>query len=183
MAQRKETRQFKLIEKLQKAAPLLDPAGISAAMSLAQWFSTRGELTKKQEAFAIALICRARGERGQRRKNKMVPHFLYAISDGMAVKLGFSRDPKARLRSMQTGQAGHLRLLWELLAGDSPAKAMRAERQLHRFCRAFRKRGEWFDLGCMDLVRRFEVRPSHSERRRAKEAAELEILSEARNRI
>jgi hypothetical protein len=163
-----EKRQWKVAEKLHKAMPLLDAEAVTKALSLIKWHSEHGTWSQKQEAFALALAYKAKGERTRRRIAKNVPHYLYAISDGSAVKLGFSRRPKERLRSMQTGQSAHLKLLWELLAGDSPAKAMRAERQLHRFCRAHRKRGEWFSLDCMDMVRLFEVKESKNERRRAR---------------
>lgn len=54
------------------------------------------------------------------------------------VKIGFSKDPRSRLATLQTGSAGQLRLI-----ATAPATPDQ-ERELHRLLNSSRERGEWF---------------------------------------
>lgn len=178
-----EQRQWDIVGELQRTVGIMGPEAAKKALSLIEWHSKHGSLTKKQEAFAKALAMQARGEKAKRKKRKDCAHYLYAISDGCAVKLGYSHNVESRLKDMQTGQSANLRILWKLKVGASRAEAVVQERKLHRFCKRYRVRGEWFRLGCMDKVREFSV----NERRRARieeqQAQELEIVAEAIARI
>ncbi len=66
--------------------------------------------------------------------------YVYFIRDaGQArVKIGYSTDPEARLRSLQTGSSGKLQIAG-LIVGS-----MTVESLLHRDLAAFAVRGEWF---------------------------------------
>lgn len=67
---------------------------------------------------------------------------LYVMQiHGMApVKVGVSKNPEERRKSIQTGAPTPVRLLWEA-SGGYPL-----ERALHRRFAEYRTKGEWFDL-------------------------------------
>jgi hypothetical protein len=149
------------------------------ASSLLAYYKELGELTHKQKEFAAQIVrqCRATG------KSAKVAHYsLYAIDDGVNVKLGYAKSPKTRLRGLQTAQATKLELVWTLPLGTNRTQAAKAERQLHRFCQRHHKRGEWFSRDCMTIVRQFEIRRK-TESQHQEEMNELEIVNEARQRI
>jgi hypothetical protein len=68
------------------------------------------------------------------------PLWMYAIQAGHfgAVKLGITRDPRDRLRELQTSNAEPLRLVaaWRSFREE--------ERQIHEEFADLRLRGEWF---------------------------------------
>ena len=66
-------------------------------------------------------------------------YFIAARELGM-VKIGFSRDPVARLKQMQTGNSALL-TIETVINGN-----MREERAIHRLFLRHRIRGEWFAL-------------------------------------
>lgn len=149
------------------------------AQGLLGWYSDHGELTVKQRIFAMNMV-------GQYRKvgvkANLKPYYLYAIDDGSFVKLGYSHDPQVRRRTMQTGQANALNLVWKLKVGMNKAIAIKAEKQLHRFCRKYKKRGEWFYRECMVVVQQFELKAKMKERSEEEEV-ELAIVSAANERV
>lgn len=57
------------------------------------------------------------------------------------VKIGVSKDPERRLRSLRTGSPVALRLLWKKPGAED------LEEALHAYFSAYRVRGEWFDFG------------------------------------
>ena len=69
--------------------------------------------------------------------------YVYAIreKDTGNVKLGISRDPHARLKQLQTGNASPL----ELVAYRKAENRFADERTLHTDASKYRIRGEWFD--------------------------------------
>jgi hypothetical protein len=69
---------------------------------------------------------------------------LYVIRAGKGAlfKIGISTDPKARLRTLQTGSASELNLIRSV--GCSSADF---ESNAHRILARWRSHGEWFDLG------------------------------------
>lgn len=72
--------------------------------------------------------------------------YLYAIKDlhtGL-IKLGYSTDPRSRLRELQTGSSSPLHLLY--YESCEPGRAALLERQLHKDLNHLRVRGEWFRL-------------------------------------
>jgi len=187
-----EKSQWMLVEKLQSTMPQMDEYAMAKASNLIGWHSEHGYLTQKQQGFARILLTRTKEKRTQKANHRGNEHYLYAISDGVAIKLGFSRSPSKRLKDMQTGHPMKLQLLWMLGVGESPAKARKAERKLHRYCRKFRKRGEWFELACAPVVEKFEIREKEHRQRVKQDAAqkqidnenqEREILAAARERI
>jgi hypothetical protein len=80
------------------------------------------------------------------------PHFIYVIAESEAgpCKLGISNDPSKRVRQLQTGHVGQLRL-WHAEPAEA-AKVKSLERLLHRDLRHHRVRGEWFNLSVRDAT-------------------------------
>jgi hypothetical protein len=150
------------------------------AQGLLGWYRQMGSFTFKQSAFAAKIIQQCK--RQLAKKPKLKKYSLYAIDDGVNIKLGYSSKPKKRLGEMQVGHPTKLELVWELFVGEVEVLAQKAERQLHRFCRAHHKRGEWFHRDCMVLVRQFELKRQIDDQRK-EEMAELAIVAAARERI
>lgn len=148
------------------------------AKSLIDWYYRNGEWTKKQLGFVYILA------KSPEPKKKTGPteYFLYAITDGKYVKLGFSVDPRRRLRDMQTSAPSKLTLLWMYRAGFNRRSAENAERKLHRYCKEFKRRGEWFKSECMERVKKFTL-DRDKQGYRAEEEYELDIVAEANEHI
>lgn len=159
-----------------------DSLTAAKAASLMAWYRTHGKWTSKQWAYVQAMALKNRIKRLNAKVKKPKSYYLYAISDGRYVKLGYSCNPRSRLKAMQTGHPEPLELVWTLEAGDSEAEASVLERKLHRYCDDFQRRSEWFDLGCMDLVRKFVVK-QREDQQREEELQELEIVCAARDYI
>ncbi|WP_454627010.1 GIY-YIG nuclease family protein [Bradyrhizobium cenepequi] len=68
------------------------------------------------------------------------PGYVYFITDGDAIKIGFARNVEKRLRSLQTSHHVPLRLLGAVVAQPEDEKEMHA-RLAHR-----RILGEWFEV-------------------------------------
>jgi hypothetical protein len=171
---------WSLMDRLHKASIRLPERQAHDARSINNYYRLNGFITPRQEAYAHSLINQV--ERAQTpRKTAPNGYSLYAISDGAFVKLGYSKSPKTRMRDMQTGQPTKLEILWELRVAESESLAQKAERKLHRYCKAYRKRGEWFELSCMTIVRQFELRQQIETE--AAEDAEIEIVAAAMERI
>ena len=148
----KYTNDEKLLVELQKlVSKRTDQSGI--AMSLVSWFMVRKEWSLKQKDLARKLINESNlKKKVAKKENKKVK---YSISDGQDVKLGFSSNINKRLKTLQTSQAADLVVLWKYYTGRGRVAALSAERCLHRYCKEFKIRGEWFDSDCMDLVEMF----------------------------
>lgn len=63
------------------------------------------------------------------------------LEPGKLVKVGFSRDPKARLRALQTGHGEVLRIFATTPGGKD------LEAKYHRRWSLRRRQGEWFQIG------------------------------------
>jgi hypothetical protein len=147
------------------------------ASKLYAYYNEVGELSEKQRQFVYVL---SRTKKKTRTADKN--YSLYAISDGRNVKIGFSHNPKARLRELQTGCPAKLSIEWTLDIGGSKSEAMKQEGKLHRFCRKHKLRGEWFKGDCMLLVNQFGIK--HKAIAAAKEQSdELQIVCQASERI
>jgi Meiotically Up-regulated Gene 113 (MUG113) protein len=64
--------------------------------------------------------------------------FVYFARSGNRVKIGISKDPRARLGSLRTGSSTKIRIYY-VTPGD-----IEIERELHRQFAADRLNGEWF---------------------------------------
>lgn len=162
------------------------------ARSLIDWYYEHDELTKKQLSFIHTMITNTRQRKKDKKDKDKGGYKLYAIDDGVNVKLGYASNPQARLKGLQTGNAKKLILLWTYPAGDYEGIARKLERMLHRYCKKYRRRGEWFSKDCLPRVQKFEIKrkiidklrkKKEQERQREIEEEELEILYEANKHI
>ena len=103
-----------------------------------------GALTERQKAqvYKLAAPIRTRHKQIKKRKQKQA-HYVYAISDGAFIKIGFAKDPTKRLNDLQTASPSELKLEATIRC-ERYSKAARLERRIHRKCGQFRVRGEWF---------------------------------------
>lgn len=92
---------------------------------------------------------------------KVGKHYLYAIGDNEVVKVGYSIDPKARLKSLQTGNSRKLRVLWKCYAGSDNKQALGQEKAMHRKIAKFKIKGEWFSSDCMVDVKAWRPRGAY----------------------
>ena len=134
-----------------KAGDFKDPKHNELAFSLLEVYTRKGTLSGEQWHMLKDL--------NQKRSRKKVSTtvYLYAMSAGNEIKIGVSSDPDSRRGDMQTGNAKEIELLWRL--GPVERKeAFKLEKKLHRKCKRFNVRGEWFTQACMDTVFRFELK-------------------------
>jgi hypothetical protein len=124
------------------------------AQSLLTWYLKNKFWTEKQLVLVKGLISRNKNKKVL----KPVKYHLYAIGDGESVKLGISTNIGNRLNSMQTGHPKRLKVLWKFFVGREKAPSYAAERKLHRFCKKYKLRGEWFKGDCMDIVNQFSLK-------------------------
>lgn len=77
----------------------------------------------------------------------MQVYFITAFHERslVQVKIGYSKDPDARLRDLQTGSALKLKL-WGTVPCRSAEHARQVEKLAHRLFHKQRRRGEWFHL-------------------------------------
>lgn len=126
------------------------------AVSLIKWFQINNYFTAAQRTLANQLTY-------VRKKPAVVKkHYLYAISNGQEIKLGMSSNVKARLKSMQTASPAELVVLWSYYIANTPADAIKIEKKLHRACKEFHIRGEWFAMDCIGTVNSFNPNKKHS---------------------
>ena len=124
---------------------------IEKAKSLLAWFKLNGYFTKAQISLAKNLTY----VKKKVQVNKK--HYLYAISNGKEIKLGMSTDITKRLRTLQTSSPSELTLLWKYYIANTPKDAIKIERMLHRACKKFHIRGEWFTMECIETVNSFKL--------------------------
>ena len=74
---------------------------------------------------------------------------IYIIGHDNAFKIGYSNDPNARVKQIQTGNENKIELLWSMERND----AIKLETHLHRCFQKHRKNGEWFDRSNLSIER------------------------------
>lgn len=116
----------------------------------------KGGYSWKVKQFANALI--RKYKRVSTPSRIVKSQFLYAISDGTNIKLGFTGNLKGRLNNLQSANSNNLTLLWKMYIGKCPVKAKDAERKLHKTCKEFKLKGEWYTKFCLRLVQTFSYR-------------------------
>jgi len=126
------------------------------AKSLLKWFYANGFFTAAQQALAKSLTYVKKGAAVVKK------HYLYAISNGEQIKLGMSSNVKKRLSALQTSSPSELVLLWKYYIANTPADAIKIEKRLHRACKEFHIRGEWFTMDCIGTVNLFNPNKKHS---------------------
>ena len=123
------------------------------ANSLITWHFKRNGLSPSQWDYMDVIIKKC--EAMDKPKQIEEKQYLYGISDGSMIKLGMSSNIKKRLTALQTSNPKTLRIKWEYYTGRSSKVARVLERKLHRRCKKYLARGEWFKIECFDLVKTF----------------------------
>ena len=125
------------------------------AVSLIKWYQINNYLTAAQKQLANKLTY-------VKKKPAVVKkHYLYAISNGQQIKLGMSSNVKGRLKALQTSSPSELVILWSYYIANTPAEAIKIEKKLHRACKQFHIRGEWFGMECIGTVNKFNPNQKH----------------------
>ena len=128
---------------LQKAIKFMgNPEDVKKARSLCGWFTAKGFLTSKQKLLASHLL-------GVSNDHKVTgeasaPYFVYVISDGDNIKIGYAKEPRERLKALQTANSSQLKLVRAFQVKGRSA-ALAHEKTLHSKFKKHRLRGEWFD--------------------------------------
>ena len=125
----------------------------AVAHSLIKYHLQRNGLSPSQWDYADAII--KRSEDLDKPKQLEEKQYLYGITDGDMIKLGMSNNIKKRLAGLQTSNPKTLRIKWEYYTGRSSKVARSLEKKLHRRCKKYLARGEWFKIECFDLVKTF----------------------------
>lgn len=149
----------KLLVLLQKIAVSRIDGHNEKARSLIRWYMDNQFWTNPQKD----LVRMITGKNSKKSVKKATPkvakkQYLYAISDGQNVKVGFTSDTKARLAALQTGHPRELTKKWQSFVGYGVGHARDQERALHRYIRAYAVRGEWFEIGCLRAIESFKVK-------------------------
>jgi len=76
--------------------------------------------------------------------------YIYAIGTEHRQKIGFSKDPAARLKQLQTGNAEELQLHGSIEVSESRVKLL--EKFLHKDMSYKRVKGEWFNLTKVEVL-------------------------------
>lgn len=81
----------------------------------------------------------------------MTVSFIYIIGgDAPPYKVGISRDPKRRLKSLQTGHPYPLTL--HSVTETCVSKTKLLETVIHRHLKMYKTNGEWFNVELNDLL-------------------------------
>lgn len=99
------------------------------------------------------------------------PTSVYIIACGDLVKIGVSRDPAARLKSLKTGSPyrPHIAATREF---TTRRRAHDMETRLHRFFARHREHGEWFRVTASQAARAMRTLELHNPRTADKVVAE-----------
>jgi hypothetical protein len=76
--------------------------------------------------------------------------FIYAIGTGTRQKIGFSKDPQARLKQLQTGNAEQLDLHHFIEVPEDRVKLL--ERFLHKDIKYKQIKNEWFGMTSQEVI-------------------------------
>jgi len=122
---------------------------------LGQYIRRSGDLTSRQKAavhkLAAPLRSQSKKVKTDRRRKK---HYVYAISDGAFVKIGLAVNPKKRLGDLQVASPSVLKIE-ATIECSRYSGASKLEKQLHRACRKYHIRGEWFEMDAMCIFDNF----------------------------
>jgi hypothetical protein len=129
------------------------------AQSLIYWYMANKMWTEKQVAYIKTIV---KIDDMEEKKKKAFAdekkHHLYAISDGVYLKLGYSCNIGKRLRALQTSNGKPLELKWKMYTGKGHKPARSAEKKLHRFMKPYHVTGEWYELECIEKLESFSCK-------------------------
>ena len=129
------------------------------ARSMINWFLVHHEWTFNQRQYIKTIITSKYVEKGKKRSPvEGKKHYLYGISDGYMIKLGYTSNIPKRLKDLQTANGRELKVIWKFYTGKGTKAARAAEKHLHRFMKKYHEGGEWYSLDCVDKLNDFKVK-------------------------
>ena len=77
--------------------------------------------------------------------------YIYVIGDtSKPYKIGFTKNPDKRLKSLQTGNPRKLSMLYKEKINENEIKYI--EKQIHKELKRKQISGEWFDISLEDAI-------------------------------
>jgi len=77
--------------------------------------------------------------------------YIYVIGDTTSpYKIGFTKDPDNRLRTLQTGNPKKLQIHYKEMIGENEVKYI--EKQIHKELKRKQVSGEWFNVSLDDAI-------------------------------
>lgn len=124
-----------------------------AAKSLCLYYLRRGELTGPQWNLARSIIKR---EELLFKQEKKKQHYVYVMLVNDTIKIGYSKNPEARRKELQTSNANEV-ICVGLLKTDRQWAAKVVEKQYHKVFKGDRMNGEWFKAAILESVLDYEL--------------------------
>ena len=152
------------------------------AANVVGFFSRNGYIPSNLKKRCEELVELNKGLWRKDTKRIIKRHYLYAISDGEFVKIGYSVNPNDRLRKMQTSNCRKLCLIWDCYVSENDKEAATQEKKLHRAIKKYHVRGEWHKKECMSIVESWVVKTRSANQER-KGVKENQVLDDEFNRI
>ncbi len=157
----KEERKIITLQNAHDKKLLTCEGDIEAAKSLCKQYIVKESLTDPQWRYVNALVYRSKPDVLVSRKVKNVSkYYVYLISSGDFIKIGYSNSPGSRLRELQVGNPRLLSMIGQSVFSDRVG-AKSGEASLHKRYRAYKARGEWFDSSILEDVLDLIKQPAH----------------------
>lgn len=139
-----------LAAKLEAALRTLNKDDKPKAISLIGWFGSKGTFTDKQRGLGKAILSRKR--KASQKVKKEDPYWVYVMSDGEFLKIGYSKNPQKRIKAIQSGNPKQLKIpiKWKVVGRNN---AKKLESALHKRYGKLRKKGEWFCGSILDSLK------------------------------
>lgn len=80
--------------------------------------------------------------------------YVYIMQANRYVKIGVSRNPDVRRKTMQTGNPNKIMVI-ALFPFGSSREAYEEEKRLHEYLANFNVYGEWFSAKCLKVAKKY----------------------------
>lgn len=127
------------------------------AISMVGWLLKNQTWTFKQREYIDLILCKDEAAKICKKKAKTCKYYVYAITDGVKVKLGVTTSIPSRIKSLQTSCHATLSCVWKFYTGTCKKHAYEVEKKIHRACKKHKVRGEWFEVESLGIVREFKI--------------------------
>ena len=129
------------------------------AQAMVDFYVRNGFLPARLQTRAVEIIkLSGRYVTPEQQQHEKRRHYLYAISDGQSLKVGFSVNPGARLKDMQTANPRPLVIAWKTYCASESKEAAYQEKKLHRYLIKYSIRGEWFSMDSLKKIKEWTVK-------------------------
>ena len=114
--------------------------------------------TGKQREYIKLLINWVDKPKGQKKPRKLARYFLYAISDGYAIKLGYAKNVEKELAKIGKESTLAPVLTWKRYAGKDIKIVDKRLRQLMRWCEPWQEEACWHTLDAEERINDFKIK-------------------------